>query len=214
MRDAARSSTWATVRAFFKNTVAPIGSSRTTVARVAVALRDLEASFLCTAQSDAWLERGRQLQHKFLKRARELGMTPVLPAFAGFVPSAMKARYPASAIHDSNGWGQFGKTHYIEPPDPLFRRVGAAFVKRVCAEYGCDDDGGAWFSADLYNELVPPSTEPAYLQNASAAVYAAMVDGVGAAAPPPKWLCQAWMWHSNTKSWGDPQRKAFLSGVP
>ena len=52
------------------------------------------------------------------------------------------------------------------------------------------------------------------MQNASAAVYAAMVDGVGAAAPPPKWLCQAWMWHSNTKSWGDPQRKAFLSGVP
>ena len=68
MRDAARSSTWATVRAFFKNTVAPIGSSRTTVARVAVVLRDLEASFLCTAQSDAWLERERSA---WLRRVRE-----------------------------------------------------------------------------------------------------------------------------------------------
>ena len=56
------------MRAFFKNTVAPIGSSRTTVARVAVALRDLEASFLCTAQSDAWLERERSA---WLRRVRE-----------------------------------------------------------------------------------------------------------------------------------------------
>ena len=61
---------------------------------------------------------------------------------------------------------------------------------------------------------MPPSTEPAYLQNASAAVYAAMVDGVGAAAPPPKWLCQAWMWHSNTKSWGAAGGRPYLGGVP
>ena len=192
--------------------------------------------------SDAWLECGRQLQHQFLKRARALGMTPVLPAFAGFVPHAMKAKFPSAAIHDSNGWGDFGKTHYVEPLDPLFRKIGAAFVKRVCAEFGCgaDDDaadnGGGWFSADLYNELKPPRTDPAYLKNASAAVYQAIADGVAsyraavaltespsAAAvsatlattpPPPTWLTQAWMWHNDKGDWGEAQKRAFLSGPP
>jgi len=68
VRDDARSSTWSAVRAFFKNTVAPIGSHRTTVSRVAVALRDLEASFLCTAQTNAWLESERSA---WLRRVRE-----------------------------------------------------------------------------------------------------------------------------------------------
>jgi len=44
--------------------------------------------------ADDWIERGRGLQHNFLARAREFGMHPILPAFAGFVPAAMQKIYP------------------------------------------------------------------------------------------------------------------------
>lgn len=56
------------MRAFFKNTVAPIGSRRTTVSRVALALRDLEASFRVDSQRHAWLESERSA---WLRRVRE-----------------------------------------------------------------------------------------------------------------------------------------------
>ena len=36
-------------------------------------------------------------------------------------------------------------------------------------------------TADLYNELTPPSVDPGYLRNASAAVYSAISNGAAAA---------------------------------
>ena len=175
--------------------------------------------------SDEWIERGRVLQHKFLKRARSLGMTPVLPAFAGFVPAALHALFPTAPIHDAAGWGDFHPTHYLEPTSELFGRIGTAFIKRLCAEFGC---GEKWFTADLYNELKPPSIEPAYLHNVSAAVYASIAAGASAAdegddsagisSTAPVWLAQAWMWHSPNRPYRPPWNpmaiKAFLNGPP
>ena len=170
--------------------------------------------------SDEWIERGRMLQHRFLKRARELGMTPVLPAFAGFVPAALQRKYPTAPIHDAARWGDFHPTHYLEPTSALFSDVGTAFIKRLCAEFGCDEK---WFTADLYNELKPPSIDPAYLHNVSASVYASIVAGTKAAdaestVTAPVWLAQAWMWHHPTlpyrPPWTAPAIKAFLDGPP
>ncbi len=39
---------------------------------------------------DSWLEHQKELQKKIVKRERELNMKPVLPAFAGHVPLAIK----------------------------------------------------------------------------------------------------------------------------
>ena len=58
VRDEARSSTWPSVRTFFvagSETIGVGGSA----ARAADCLRDLEAGFLITAQTDEWLENGR-----------------------------------------------------------------------------------------------------------------------------------------------------------
>lgn len=182
--------------------------------------------------SDGWLERGRALQHRFLTRARSLGMTPVLPAFAGFVPPAMQSLFPDAEIQSTSGWNGFAKTFYLEPSSPLFGQVGAAFIQRLCAEFGCDE---GWFAADLYNELAPPSKDPEYLRNASRATYAAIEAGFAshrrrqlarrAAAPSaaatslasatrPTWLAQAWMWHNDPSHWGTSQIRAFLDGPP
>ena len=161
--------------------------------------------------SMTWMERSRQLQHKFVLRARSLGMRPVLPAFAGFVPNALKAKFPSAKIHDASGWNNFSPTHYLDPTDPLFSEIGSAFVKRLCEEYGCDDE--QWFSADPYNELTPPSTDPRYIKSASSSIYNAMAAGIE---PGNKavWLAQAWMWESRPKIWGDVQIEAFLNGPP
>lgn len=40
--------------------------------------------------SDSWHKRSLDLQKLILQRMRELGITPVLPAFAGHVPLAFK----------------------------------------------------------------------------------------------------------------------------
>lgn len=40
--------------------------------------------------TENWHEKSYQLQLKILERMRSLGITPVLPAFAGHVPTAFK----------------------------------------------------------------------------------------------------------------------------
>jgi len=42
----------------------------------------------------SWIENQLQLQHQILARMRSLGMIPVLPGFAGHVPSAITRIYP------------------------------------------------------------------------------------------------------------------------
>ena len=44
--------------------------------------------------SDSWHESQIELQHKILDRMRSLGMEPVAPAFAGFVPPAFMEKHP------------------------------------------------------------------------------------------------------------------------
>ena len=69
-------------------------------------------------------------------RMRSLGMTPVLPAFAGFVPAALAAKVPHASISRLPNWGhlpdQYCCVHLLDPMDPLFAEIGTAFVQ-VCA---------------------------------------------------------------------------------
>ena len=44
--------------------------------------------------SDEWQEGQIAMQHKILARMRELGMQPIAPAFAGFVPEAFAQKHP------------------------------------------------------------------------------------------------------------------------
>ena len=74
-----------------------------------------------------------ELQVKILGRMRAFGMTPVLPAFAGFVPNAIRNKFPDAAITQLGNWGGFTEqyccVHLLDPQDPLFRQIGQAFVK-------------------------------------------------------------------------------------
>ena len=51
--------------------------------------------------SAGWHRQQMQLQKKIVARMTALGMIPVLPAFAGFVPRALKHHFPKAKIRHS-----------------------------------------------------------------------------------------------------------------
>ncbi|KAI8466868.1 MAG: tim-barrel domain-containing protein [Monoraphidium minutum] len=161
------------------------------------------------------------LGRRVVARMRELGIEPVFPAFAGFVPRALAAAYPNARVIRSSNWCRFPEAYccplLLDPQDPLFPRIGAAFVTRLREAFGPEPPGRrSFYIADTFNEMRPSSPDPAYLSAVSAAAYAAM------AGPDPGcvWVMQAWLFFSDAGFWQPPQIKArapgmaLLAGVP
>ena len=162
---------------------------------------------------DDWIVAQRDLQVQLVERMRSFGMTPVLPGFAGHVPNALAALYPAHNFTSQSGWGNFNATYsdvtLLEPTDPLFQQLGADFHAMLLAEYG-DPTGEEvpFFNADTFNEMDPSSPDAAYLKACNAAIYQAMV----AVDPRAVYVMQAWLFHSGF--WNNATVSAYLSGVP
>lgn len=102
-------------------------------------------------------------------------MEPILPAFAGHVPDALKALFPDANISVSSAWGAFDSqitpVAMLQPTDSLFVTIGSRFVELLIEEFGTDH----LYNADTFNEMRPISAEPTYLKAASQA----MVGGGG-----------------------------------
>lgn len=52
----------------------------------------------------SWHKEQIALQHRILHRMKSLGMTPICPAFSGFVPRGILRLYPEAKLHRL-GWG-------------------------------------------------------------------------------------------------------------
>ncbi|KAK9490627.1 tim-barrel domain-containing protein [Lipomyces doorenjongii] len=104
-----------------------------------------------------WPRQQMQLQQKIVKRMVELGMTPVLPSFTGFVPNAITDLYPNATVIKSSTWSGFPVTYtnvtFLEPLDPLFTKLQVAVIQRQRTYYG------------NYNENSPFSGDVSYLKN-------------------------------------------------
>ena len=171
-----------------------------------------------------WMERGRALQHRYLERVRHFGMTPILPSFAGFVPASLLKKFPNATSRDSSGWHGFNPTHTLDPLDPLFARVGIAFVYNYCQEYGCSEVEPT-FTADLYNELSPPKSDLTYLNKVSLTVQKTIqagydkycsttTDTTASITRRITWVTQGWMFHSGASFWNPERIKSFVTGPP
>ena len=57
--------------------------------------------------TSAWHRQTIRLQHLILDRMRELGITPVLPAFAGHVPREFIRVFPDANVTKVNSWNNF-----------------------------------------------------------------------------------------------------------
>ena len=59
----------------------------------------------------SWIDSHQALGQQILERQRELGMTPILQSFTGFVPIKLKEKYPDARIKDKT----VGATHSQQP---------------------------------------------------------------------------------------------------
>jgi len=46
---------------------------------------------------------------------RSLGMKPVLGAFSGRLPDAIKAKFPDAKITETGSWGGFNPVYLLDP---------------------------------------------------------------------------------------------------
>ena len=61
--------------------------------------------------SQSYISKKLQLLHWITKRMRNLGMIPVLPAFAGNVPQALTKLFPNSTFQQHPSWARFNSTY-------------------------------------------------------------------------------------------------------
>ena len=158
----------------------------------------------------SFIDGQRDLQKQILARERELGMKPVLCAFAGHVPEALKTKQPAMKIEAiPPGWGGFSSNYsccFLNPLDPKFREIQIKYLREQQKEYGTSH----YYGTDPFNEITPPSWEPSYLASVSRAIY----DGMAEVDPDAIWLQMAWTFRADRGHWSDERLSAMIGAVP
>ncbi|EYU29516.1 hypothetical protein MIMGU_mgv1a0184371mg, partial [Erythranthe guttata] len=128
----------------------------------------------------SWLDQQLVMQKKILTRMYELGMNPVLPAFSGNVPAALKSVYPSAKITRLGNWFTVSSdtrwccTYLLDATDPLFVKIGKAFITQQFKEYGRTSH---IYNCDTFDENTPPDDDPKYISSLAAAIFRGMESG-------------------------------------
>ena len=158
----------------------------------------------------SWIDGQAQLQKRILSRERELNMRPVLPAFSGHVPRALQeAVGKPLKTTPVGGWGRFAKEYrctYLNPTDSLFACIQKDFMEEQIRMYGTDHIYGV----DPFNEVAPPSVEPADLASMSKGIFESMT----AVDPEAIWLQMGWLFIASPGRWTPERVEAYLTAVP
>ncbi|XP_020277240.1 alpha-N-acetylglucosaminidase-like isoform X2 [Asparagus officinalis] len=160
----------------------------------------------------SWLDGQLVLQKKILDRMYEFGMFPVLPAFSGNVPLALKFKFPSAKITRLGNWFTVNSnprwccTYLLDATDPLFVEIGKAFIEKQVEEYGRSSH---IYNCDTFDENTPPVDDPNYISSLGAAIYRGIQSGDNDAI----WLMQGWLF-SYDPFWQPPEMKALLHSVP
>ena len=157
----------------------------------------------------SYIDGQKELQLKILAQARALGMKPILGGFAGHVPEVLKTVKPDAKITQiAPGWGEMDATYatwFIDPKDPLFQEIQIRYLKKQTELYGTDH----LYGTDPFNEITPPSWEPAYLASVARSIY----DGMAAADPEAVWYQMSWTFLYDER-WTPPRLAAMTHAVP
>lgn len=144
--------------------------------------------------SAALLKQRVQSARRIVARLRELGITPVLPGFYGIVPGGFARRFPRSHVLPQGEWAGFTRPDWLDPRDPLFARVAAAFYRHQRELFG----DTAIYDMEVFQEGGSSGDVP--VAQAARAVQSAL----WAAHPGALWMMLAWQ--------GNP-RPELLAGV-
>jgi len=154
------------------------------------------------------------LQHQILDRMRALGMHPIAPAFAGFVPEGFKKKHPELKVNALK-WGGFPSEYnaYMLPPGSAwFERIGKLFIEEWEKEFGKNQ----FYLSDSFNEMdVPvskghPEEKYALLGDYGESIYRS----IHAGNPDAVWVTQGWTFGYQPDFWDKPSLKAMLAKVP
>ncbi|KAH8687430.1 putative alpha-N-acetylglucosaminidase [Tricladium varicosporioides] len=157
-----------------------------------------------------WIDDQFELQKNITKRMVELGMTPVLPCFTGFVPRAITRVIPNVTVVNGSQWEdfpvQYTNVTFLEPSDPNFSKLQNSFISKQAAAYG---NITHFYTLDQYNENDPYLNSTGYLREISNNTMASLKS----ADPDAIWLMQGWLFFSNQDYWVRDNVEAYLGGV-
>ncbi|MGF7231940.1 alpha-N-acetylglucosaminidase TIM-barrel domain-containing protein [Arachidicoccus sp.] len=167
----------------------------------------------------SWYKQQIALTHKVLDRMHELQMTPIIQAFAGFVPQEITKVYPHAKVTPIVWISSFPKKNRsaILLPNKdnakLFIEIGKLFVQEWEKEFG----KGTFFLADSFNEMEVPrtqgETEEAFQQQLSEygdVVYQSIKQGDKDAV----WTMQGWTFGYQHADWSPARLNALVSKTP
>ncbi|KAG6023275.1 hypothetical protein E4U19_004463 [Claviceps sp. Clav32 group G5] len=158
-----------------------------------------------------FIEQQFNLQKKIVARMTELGITPVLPAFPGFVPKSIKKVRPDVNLTTSPNWfppapDKYTRDLFLSPLDDTYAELQKLFIGKQMAAFGNVTNV---YTLDQFNELNPASGDTKYLSDISNSTY----NGLTAANPAAVWLIQGWLFYSSRDFWTQRRIDAYLGGV-
>jgi alpha-N-acetylglucosaminidase len=154
--------------------------------------------------SQAWIDRHAALEKQILERERALGMSPALQGFTGHMPRCVTNQFPNARLQPI-AWAEW-KTQVLDPLDPLFPRLAAAFMEEQQKLFGSNH----FYAADTFIEMIPPSGETNYLAGIGRAIF----DGMNRSDPQACWVLQGWPFFFARNFWTQPRIEAVLGPVP
>lgn len=158
----------------------------------------------------SWIDKQAKLQKQILKRERQFGMTPVLPAFSGHLPKEVaEASSTQLDTFRVSYWGGFANEYrctFLSPMDPTFAQIQKDFLEEQTRMYGSDHIYGV----DPFNEVDAPFWDPETLAKISSGIYSSLT----AVDPDAEWLQMGWLFYADEGHWTDENIKAYLTAVP
>ena len=158
----------------------------------------------------SWIDHQFELNQLIVARMVELGMTPVLPCFTGFVPTSIGRLHPDASFVNGSQWNgfqaQYTNVTFLEPFDPLFTTYQESFISKQIEAYG---NVSNIYTLDQYNENDPYSGNVTYLESVATNTIASLK----AANPAAVWFIQGWLFYSAAEFWNDTRIEAYLGGV-
>lgn len=158
-----------------------------------------------------WHKDQIQLQHRILKRMKALGMKPICPGFAGFVPPALKRLYPDIEIVETSWGGRF-HNWMLSPEEKLFSRIGQMFIEEWEKEFGKN----TYYLVDSFNEMeIPfPPKGTAERRQKLTSYGKEVYSSIQAGNPDAVWVMQGWMFGYQRDIWDNETLEALVSQVP
>jgi alpha-N-acetylglucosaminidase len=138
-----------------------------------------------------WIDRRVELQKKILGRMKELGINPVLQNFYGYVPDALRKKYPNNDIRYGGIWAGkhgFQRPATLVPTDSLFKKMAKVYYNEQKKLYG----DWLFYGGDPFHE--GGVKEGIDITASGKAIHDALLE----AYPKSTWVLQGW-WENPTK---------------